>query len=175
MRQELINLLDGRYPEIAKAQTGLLRRIRRDSDDNKIECPCVDTITKEPDKDRYCICLGSGYFWDEEEIEFYKMIDTSSYSTANTTRKAVSDIGFINIPLIIFYVKYNADITEDDKIVELFLDEEGSAILPRKRKAIYSIEHAWDFRCDGGKLEYWRILTHKQTYKYLNTPSYSNV
>ena len=70
MRQEMINTLIGSDPEIAKGQTGLIRVMRRDTDGKLIPCECVDNITGEPDKDRFCsLCFSEGYRWDEEEFE----------------------------------------------------------------------------------------------------------
>lgn len=169
MRQELINTFDGLYPEIAKAQNGLLRRMRRDTNYNRIPCGCVDTVTQEPDKDRYCgICLGEGFLWDEESIQFYRTLD-------DNPRDELTKPGLINIPYVIFYIRYDSDITKDDKIVRLVLDTAGDVVLPKRRSSIYRIELVWDFRADNGKLEYWKVYSHLEDVKYLNTPTYNNV
>jgi hypothetical protein len=60
MRQEMINFLDGSYPEISKKQAVVLRRMRRDSNDNRIGCACVDDVSGEPDKDHFCIACFTG-------------------------------------------------------------------------------------------------------------------
>lgn len=84
MRQEMINTLQGNYPEIAKKQTHVLRKMRTGTlevwpeDDSVgdgwvehvaagthyrwkvgigndlLPCPCVDALTHEPDKDTFC-------------------------------------------------------------------------------------------------------------------------
>lgn len=174
MRQELINTFDGKYPEVAKAQTGLIRKMRRDSDDKLIACPCVDPVTREPDKDRFCpVCFGEGWLWDETEIEFYRMISDSD--TDNALRDKLRPPGLINQPLVVFYTKYDADITRDDKIVELNLSISGSVPTVKRRKVIYRIEAVWDYRCDNGKLEYYTLFTHKEDVKHLNAPGYEDV
>jgi len=54
MRKELGKMLDGVFPEVAKARPFILRKMRRDADGKKIACTCVDPNTKEPDKDTFC-------------------------------------------------------------------------------------------------------------------------
>jgi len=83
--------------------------------------------------------------------------------------------GLINAPLIVFYIRYDSDITRKDKIVRLELDLEGDPVLPRKRQGIYRVNHLWDFRADNGKLEYWKIFTHLENVKYLNFPNYKDI
>lgn len=174
MRQELINTFDGQFPEIAKAQTGLLRRMRRDADNNKLMCPCVDPVTKEPDKDRFCpICYGEAYYWDEEEIQLYRVLEGGD--STNTIRDNLTSPGLINIPLVVFYIRYDSNITRDDKIVELELELSGKVKIPKRRRFLYRVESAWDYRSDNGKLEYWKVFAHKEDVKHLNKPAYENI
>jgi hypothetical protein len=174
LRQELIRMFNGTYPEIAKSQPALLRVMRKDSDGNKIACGCVDPITQDPDKDRYCpVCMSEGWIWDEEDLLIYRILGGSV--VGNHTLDELTKAGLINIPLVVFYTLYNSDITEDDKIVRLQLDTAGSAIVPKKRHSIYKISKAWDYRADNGKIEYWKLYTHKEDVKYLNTPSYEDI
>jgi hypothetical protein len=63
MRAEFARTLDGGFPEVAKGQPGLLRRMRRDGSGNLIPCPCVDPITNEPDRDRHCHICVKGNTW----------------------------------------------------------------------------------------------------------------
>lgn len=174
MREEMINTLDGVYPEVSKKQTGLLRRARLDSNNNLIDCPCVDNLTGEQDKDRFCpICYSSLYYWDEEEITFYKVL--VERDAANATRDQLSSPGLINVPIVVFYVRYNANITRKDKIITVELNTDGSVVSPWKRTALYRIETAWDYRSDNAKLEYWKLFTHQEDVKHLNQPSYQDV
>lgn len=174
MRQELIDMFDGKSPEIPKAQGGLLRRMRRDANDRKIPCPCVDSLTKEPDKDRWCpVCYGDAFLWDEEELQFYRILPASN--TANALQDELRQPGLINIPIVVFYIRYDSRITEDDKIVRIALDLEGEPVTPRSREAIYRVNAVWDYRADNGKLEYWKVFTHFEDVKFLNPPSYGEV
>jgi len=174
MRQEFANTLDGRWPEVAKGQTGAIRQMRRTSSSALIPCGCVNTLTHEPDKDRWCpICFGEGYLWDEEFATFYRTLESSE--TDNATRATLLAAGLINIPLVVFYIRYSTEITENDKIVILQLENDGSVVTPYKRKAIYKIEAIWDYRADGGKLEYYKAFTHLDHVKYLNAPGYEDL
>jgi len=170
MRQELANTFDGTYPEIAKSQPGLLRRMRLDDDGAKVPCPCVDVITKEPDKDRFCpICYGEGFLWDEEDLDIYRVVEDSG------TNNALLEPGLINISVVVFYIRYDSDITRHDKIVQLVLDTEGDPVEPYQRRDVYRVGKAWDFRCDAGKLEYWKVFTQREDVRYLNAPSYGEI
>lgn len=174
IRQELINTFDGFFPEIAKAQDGLLRRMRRDSNGKLILCGCVDPITQEPDKDRFCsICYGEAFLWDEENIQFYRVLEDSDVD--NSIRDKLNEPGLINAPVVVFYIKYNAEITKDDKLVELVLNQDGTKKEPIKRKRIFRISTVWDYRSDLGKLEYWKVFTNQEHVKYLNAPQYGDV
>ena len=174
LRQEFINTLDGQYPEIAKRQLGIFRKMRRDSNGNLIECDCVDKITREPDKDRFCpICFSESYLFDEIDIEFYKILKDSD--TDNALKDTLKEPGLINLPLVVFYTRYDSEITQEDKIVTLELNLDGTRKSPIRRQGIYRINTAWDYRSDNGKLEYWKIFTHKESVRFINAPSYEAV
>ena len=105
MRQELVKMFEGYWPEVAKAQTGVLRKMRRDANDKLIPCPCVDKVTKEPDHERFCpICFGEGNLFDEKEIHFYR--ELSGLDTTKALRDRLLPPGLINIPLVVFYIRY---------------------------------------------------------------------
>jgi hypothetical protein len=174
MRQEFINMMDGSYPEIAKAQGGLLRRMRRNSSGQLIACGCVDAVTREPDRDRFCpVCYGEGNLWDEEELDLYRTLEDSDVD--NVLKNNLQGPGLINVPLVVFYIRYDSDITRDDKIIELVLDTAGDAVTPRQRKRLFRINSAHDYRADNGKLEYWKVFAHHEDVKYLNAPTYGEV
>jgi len=108
MRQELIATLDGTFPEIAKAQPLVFRKMRSDDDGNLIECACIDILTKEPDKDTFCnVCFGERYIWDETIVDGYKVIIRSSVGLAS--KEELFGPGTKNIPLVSFYFKYDSD------------------------------------------------------------------
>ena len=155
MRQEFKNTLDGHYPEVSKSQISLFRKMRRDSKGKLIKCPCVDAVTDEPDIDVFCpVCHGEGNLWDESYLDTYKVVTRSE--------------AIYGAPIIVIYCKSSLDITSDDRIVELVLDEEGKAVKPIKRKILYEINEAIDFRADNGRREYWKLDCHEKAYKFLN-------
>jgi hypothetical protein len=143
MRQEMSRTLFGAVDEIAKGRTGMLRRMREDSDGNPIKCPCRDTITDEPDKDYYCrVCLGHGFLWDEEEIVYYRDNDS--------TRRYKETF---------FYVEYGVEPKDGDYIVEIKLDLSGKPVTPVQRSNFYRVDTADAFRSDEGRVEFWRCRT----------------
>lgn len=174
MRQEFINTLDGNHPEIAKKQTGVIRQRQTNSSGDFISCSCVDSLTHEPNRDRYCpFCLGEGYIWDETLVTYYKVPIDSDVD--NSTLNKLIGAGLINADLVVFYIRYNESVTRYDKIVELVVDIAGSPETPYQRKAIYKIERVWEYRSDNGKLEYFKIFAHREDVKWLNAPTYEDL
>lgn len=167
MRQELDNTFDGVFPEVAKAQKGLIRKMRRDTSGNKIQCACVDILTHEPDLDHFCpYCHGEGYIWDEEWVDFYKVVLRSDVGLAGNEDLIKS--GNIKVQMAAFYLRGTAKITEDDKIIELVTDRAGDPVRPYRREHLYRITTALDFRSDHGKLEYWKLDCYEEKRKFLN-------
>ena len=174
MRQEFYNTMDGRFPEIAKKQQYVHRKMRV-QDGQLIDCPCVDPTTREPDKDKYCpICLGEGKLWEESLLNGYKVVLGSSVGGAG--KENLISSGNTNLDLVSFYFRYNLPLTlfpkreSPDKIVELVTDTEGDPVRPYQRETIYRIGTAIDFRADNGKLEYWRLDCYEEQVKFLNGP-----
>jgi hypothetical protein len=169
MRNELENTLDGKYPEIAKGHNVLLRKMRVNSSNVPTECPCRDETTGEPDKNIFCpVCYGHGYLFDEEYVKTYKTLEATNDAFLNKLMPP----GMFNIPAVIFYLRYSDTINIFDKIVEVQLDDDGSVTEPINRLTVYTINNAWKYRSDNGKLEYWKLYTHKEDVKYLNPPTY---
>ena len=81
MRGEMNSFLDGDYPEITKKTVAALRKMRVPEE----ECPCVDAVTHEPDKDNvWCpFCQGEGRYWDETFID----VGGPMYGTATEPTK----------------------------------------------------------------------------------------
>lgn len=168
LRQEMENTLDGTFPEIAKKQKMVLRKMRRDSNGNLIKCACVDEVTREPDKDSFCVlCYGSGYYWDETYLYAYRSSSVESTATQALAEK-LRETGLHNIPLVVFYTQYTEEITEDDKIIELVLDKSGEPTKPLKRRRIFRINRAVDYRLENGRLEYYAIYAHEEEVRFLN-------
>ncbi len=169
IREEFSAMFDGVYPENSKCMQGVLRRARRDSDGNTIPCQCIDPTTNEPDRSNFCYsCHNIGYLFDDEYILFYKVLLDKSF---NAVRKNnYEQVGIFDTPFMAFYFKYDSDITLQDYIIELTLDTEGNPIIPIKYKEMYRIDKPFDYRLDNGKLEYWKVFTHKAVHKFLNIP-----
>lgn len=167
LRQELDNTFDGIFPEVAKAQKGLLRKMRRDTSGNMIQCSCVDVLTNEPDKDHPCVVCGNeGYLWDEEWIDFYKVVLRSNVGLS--TNENLVKPGLMNVPLVSFYLRGTATITKEDKIVEMETNNAGVPSRPYRREYIYRINTLIDFRSDNGKIEYYRLDCNAEKRKFLN-------
>ena len=168
LRQELINTINGNYPEIAKGRDGLLRTMQRDKLGKLVKCVCVDRVTNEPDKDAFCgICYGEGFLWTETALRFYKVILSDQ---KDFIEEEFRTPGTDKLPLVAFYLPYDTEITVADKIIELKLDIEGAVVLPARRSAVYRMNSLVDFRSDYGRLEYWKAKAVKEDVKYLNHP-----
>jgi hypothetical protein len=85
-------------------------------------------------------CWGSGYYWDEYRIVFYR---THSFGSNKYT----------------FYFEYGADITDIDLLVEVKLDGEGKPVSPLKRIKVYDIIEAEKLYSDYGRVEFWQVET----------------
>jgi hypothetical protein len=170
MRDEMENMLDGIFPEIAKKQKALVRKFRRDSLNKRIACDCVDVVTHEPDKDTYCpFCQGEGYYWDESYIDVYKVLVTGM-SEGSTNERMITP-GLLNVPLMVFYIRSSVNLTKEDKLVELVLDTDGQPVEPIKRQELFRIGALVDYRSDNGRLEYWKVACFAEQRKFLNGPS----
>jgi hypothetical protein len=168
MRKEMRNTIHGSYPEIAKGTYGLHRKMRKDSQGQLEKCPCVDPVTKEPDKDNFCpICYGEGYLWDENFIRFYwvRFVGDSIVPIDKQTKP-----GTMDVPSNTFYLEYNSTIETQDKLIEIDLDSEGKIVQPIKRINIWRPEEIIRFRADTGKLEFIKVITLKEYARWLNAP-----
>jgi hypothetical protein len=170
LRQELINFLDGSFPEISKKQKALLRKMRRDSNGDKVSCACTDATTGEPDKDTFCpYCLNEGFYWDEEWIDIYKIVIRSD--VGNAMRDDLLPNTDQNIPVVVFFARYSSVLTAADKIIEMKLNVDGTVYKPYTRQAVYRIGTLFDMRSDNGRLEFWKIACYEEERKFLNGPT----
>ena len=161
LRAEFIKTFEGSQQEISKKQPCLIRDMRKDANGNKISCPCVHPDTKEPEKERLCpFCLGEGYLWDEKPSFLYKLL--------KTPKEVQFAPGLTNVPLVIFYMRHDADIEEDDKLIQLVLDDEGKIVQPVQRKNVFNIQNVEELRLDTARLEFKKITTFKEDVKFLN-------
>ncbi len=166
LRQEMKNTMYGNGPEIAKSQTGLLRRFRLDNNQKFIPCACVSTVTGEPDKETKCpVCFGEGKLWDEELISFYyRELEGDSALAERNVQKPHS---IVNTPLSVFYIESTFTLTGQDKIVLLNLDTEGKPLRPYQRRTIFRINSLRDLRLDQARLEFWKANCYEDTNKFL--------
>lgn len=153
LRTEFINFLSGNNGELPKKKTHLLRRMRLDTDNNRIACTCVSSLTREPDEETECpFCLGEGYLWDEVWLYCYsKPVETEKYLASKKVRLPSGDVTSYDRS---FYCFYDENISYYDKIIELKLDSEGKPTLPYRRQSIYRIEAVSDYRGDFSKREF---------------------
>ncbi len=171
LRQEMINTLDGFLPEIAKSQTGIIRRVRRNADNIPVKCSCRDSITTEPDRDIYCpLCMGIGYLFDEEYIDFYKVLFDKTFSSLR--RHHMIEPGLIDASSVVFYFKYDAAINKEDRILEIQLDVDGNISSPVTCLGVYKIDKSWEYRSDNGRIEFWKVIAHEELLKFINPPGF---
>jgi len=172
IRDEVIRTLQGSSIEVAKGQKVLLRRMRRDGDGSLILCDCVDPVTQEQDKDRFCpISFGERYKWDETWMTVYSVLKGAN-DTSNSFLQHMVPAGIQTITTAVFYAIYSEDITSDDKIVLVKLSDDGDVATPVTRTAVYRINVAWPYRLDTGRIEYWKLFAHEEDVKWLNPPGY---
>lgn len=141
LRIELNEIFLGSNTNIAKGRYGLIRKMRRDQEDNLIQCTCRDSLTNEPARDSFCRhCHGMGFNWDETKAIYYKNNKLN-----------------INKDQAKFYLFSSEIIRDEDYIVEVNLDLNGIPINPIKRNNFYNIIEAIPMRLDFGRIEYWDV------------------
>jgi hypothetical protein len=161
LRKEFDEILYGGPNAIPHGKLVLMRRMQRDADGAKIPCPCKDSLTHEPDTEKDCpFCLGEGFFWDETSTITYDTYVGADGGMANRVIKLTP--GTLRTDFKVFYFRYDTAITYDDKIVELLLDVEGSAVVPYKRKAVYKPQTIDERRADFGRLEFIAVYCREQ-------------
>jgi intein/homing endonuclease len=97
-------------------------------------------------------CLGMGYYWDEVPIVQYRD-KTSFKKVSEDNREFVLDK---------FFVEYDTIINDEDYIVTVKLDQNGSPITPVTREKYFKIASAVSFRSDSGRIEFWEIRAKEE-------------
>ena len=156
LRTELEGFLGGDDGEIAKQKTLILRKFRRDEQDELVPCTCVNSLTKEADGELECpFCLGEGFYFDEQWLFAYsRPTETDKYLSSKIVQMQPGQISAYDR---LFYCRFTESMTYADKIIELKLDSEGIPTLPYKRQHIYRIDTIVEYRSDLGRLEYWGL------------------
>ncbi len=171
IRVEMDNFLFGAFPEIAKSQYGIIRRMKTDDQGNLLKCPCTDQITNEADKDYFCpVCFGEKFFWTESLAQFYRVSLSGDGHGNGTIFDKTQGFGLTNIAVHIFYFRFDTVINKQDKIVDISLDNEGGIIYPIKRQVIWRINDIIRFRGSRGRIEYIKIFCNNEDPKYLGPP-----
>lgn len=160
LREEFLKTLNGCFPEVAKAQTGVLRIMRRDANGLLLPCACRGEETYEPEVDHPCpLCLASGSYWDEVFVDMYRY--EPGYDTSLAMKEMNIIPGNLAVPVKVFYVDYKTELTKEDNVIELVLDAEGVPVEPYRRRAIYRIGTVFDYRSDKGRIEYWKVAAYE--------------
>lgn len=160
LQQEMVDFIDGSLSEASKGRLVLLRRMRKDSGGNLVQCPCVDDKTKEPDLDNLCpYCLGAKYYWDEELHKSY---------WHNAPNDEELQVPFLTTgDRFSFYFKYGVKPALEDEIVTVNLNSNGKVIYPVERKSLYKIVAIREFREDHGRLVFFRATALLDTRRYI--------
>ena len=157
LRLELRNMFNGNGQEVAKSHQVLLRRMRRDANDDLIPCPCVDPITREPDIDIRCqFCLGEGFFWDEEWVRC-RSIEIGSSSSKLVMQNEHAGPGVLSPDLRVFYFEYDVNPTWYDRIIEVKYELDGTPVEPKRRHKIYKPQTVRSLRSDNGRIEFFAV------------------
>jgi hypothetical protein len=114
-------------------------------------------------------CFGEGYYWSEVWLDVYSVVTGSD--VGNSYRERLLSPSNQNIPTVIFYTSYSADITRQDKIILLKKNKDGTLYKPYQRQEVYRIGSLIEMRSDNGRLEFWKIDTYKENFKFLNGPN----
>lgn len=162
LQDEMVSFLYGSEKEPPKGRQVLIRRMRRDSQGQTIQCSCVDNKTKEADLDTMCpYCLGSKYYWDEESQVAY---------WHNSPVDEELKVPFIDTgDRFYFYFKYEVYPTKQDEVIILGLTSSGNLIKPLTRKNLYNIIAIREFREDNRKLAFWRVTAELDNRRYIET------
>jgi|SRR6266404_9163938 len=167
IRQEILNTFSGTSQEIGKAEQGIWRHFRVDSNGDRINCACVDNITQEQDRDYYCpVCLNDKYLWDESLIQFYRVQHTSDGGGLKSV-----EAGLVNVVMCVFYILSNTNVLDTDKIVQINLDDEGNITKPIKRTNVWQLTEVANLRLDNGRVEFRKAFARIEDVRYLNTPT----
>lgn len=158
LRDELHNMFHGNGYEIKKSHRGLLRRMRRDSNNLLISCSCKSSLTDEADRDVDCpFCLGEGYYWDEEWINL-RWVDIGGTLTKMTYKTMPFSPGALDVDTKVFFLEYFVNPSYYDRIIELKSDAEGDLIQPFTRYRIFKPQSVIPYRSDNGRIEFTAVF-----------------
>jgi hypothetical protein len=163
LRAEMKLMLEGNgyYPR--RGHWVLLRRM-----DARQRCFCWNqkphgTDSYNEDKGKYnepalrCpVCNGEGWVYEDELQLTRRTLVSPVIGLAGSEQ--MSDIGWMNINYVVFYMQYFVEVQKGDKIIEIGLTEDDALpIKPYSMKEVYRIAVAEPFRDQLGRIEFWRL------------------
>lgn len=146
---------------------GLYRKARRDALGHLILCPqCRKIGNQTKSLGHICDkCLGVGYIWDEEWIRYYQWPGVG-VARSKASYKEMQSFGMVPTGLAVIYVEMPIRPIEEDKILEVRTDKEGTPLEPTQRNVMFDIRSVDDYKLDHGRYEYYRLTTLKQVVGY---------
>ena len=162
LRDELERLFHGDSIEIPKARRLILRRMRLTDDEQLIPCACLNSETKEGDRDTPCpYCFGEGFLWDEEWTD---IVIAFSRLGARKTAEGISQQapGLLHPGRVYAYCQYHVNPTYRDRILLPQVDDNNQIMWPLKVRRYYYIEKTDALRADYGWLQYWRMTIRER-------------
>ena len=152
LREQMKIMIEGDQYAPRRGHWCLLRRM-----DHSQRCSCwnrgSDGKYNEPML-RCTICHGEGWVYQDEPYLMRRRLVEAAESLAMAQK--MTDIGFMTVNYIVFYMQYYINPKKDDKIIELHLNDCANPITPWKFREIYKIAVAEPFRDENGRIEYWR-------------------
>ena len=162
LRREMKNLLEGTAGTVRRGHWIILRRM-----DQRQRCFCWNEQGKgeekltddhrkydEP-KPRCQVCDGDGWIYTDELHLSRRRITSPEVGLA--AQKEISDIGYMSVNYIVYYLQYYVNPSNKDIIFEIELDSTGAPVRPFVFKERYAISVAESFRDQNGRIEYWRV------------------
>lgn len=161
LRSELKDLLNGTSSSPQRGHWVLLRRTEKtqrctcwnergsgddkwNRDDRKYDEPKEDCI----------ICKGTGWIIDDELHLVRRRIISPPIGLAGQER--ISPVGIMNIPYLVYYLKYYVVPKKEDKIIEIENDDDGNPVRPFVQTEMHNISITEPLRDQKGRIEYWR-------------------
>ena len=128
--------------------------------DNKFN-PTDDKEKYNEPQLRCPVCHGEGYVYEDELQLTRRRLVAPEIGLAN--QEQLSEIGWMNINYICYYLQYFVNPKKGDKIIEINLDDKGMPIRPFVQKEMYRIAVAEPFRDQLGRIEFWRCSAKLET------------
>lgn len=162
LREEMKVMLEGNQYWPRRGHWAILRRM-----DTKQKCYCwneeahgdskfIDDKRKYDEPKLRCpTCRGEGWVYKEElHLVRRRLVSPTIGLAASET---MTDIGFMNINYIVFYMQYYTHPKKEDKIFEIDNDTSGNPVRPYVYREQYNIAVSEPYRDQNGRIEYYRV------------------